>query len=171
MKQSESFYKQAIAAGGSSSTYTNYGALLVALKRYKEAEKFLNKALEDPRYRKQYIALIHLGDALAGQNKPMEAIKKYRKAAIINPLQTISQLREAKLYIKMGRLNYAQALYETMLRKQPTLRPALENLIDLLIKRSNIKAARQHLAHYLEKEKNPLNRAWANDELTRLGHL
>jgi len=171
MKQSESFYKQAIATGGSSSAYTNYGALLVSLQRYKEAEKLLRKALEDPRYRKQYIALIHLGDALAGQNQSTEAIANYRKAAMINPNQNISQLKEAQLYVKTGRLNYAQALYETMLRKQPTLRPALEGLIGLLIKRSNINAARKHLAHYLEKEKNPLNRAWANDELTRLGRL
>jgi len=171
MKQSESFYKQAIVAGASSSAYTNYGALLVSLQRYKEAEVMLRKALEDPRYRKQDIALIHLGDALAGQNQPTKAIKSYRKAAMINPRQHISQLREAQVYIKTGRLNYAQALYETMLRKQPTLRPALEDLINLLVQRSTINAARKHLANYLEKEKNPLNRAWANDELTRLGHL
>jgi len=170
-KKSESFYKQAIATGGSSSAYTNYGALLVSLERYKEAEKVLRKALEDPRYRKQYITLIHLGDALAGQNQPTEAIASYRKATMVNPLQNISQLKEAQLYVKNGRLNYAQALYETMLRKQPNLRPALEDLIALLIKRSNIKAARKHLANYLEKEKNLLNRGWANDELTRLGRL
>ncbi len=171
MKQSESFYKQAIAAGATSSVYTNYGALLVSLQRYKEAEKMLRKALEDPRYRKQYIALIHLGDALAGQNQPDEAIKNYRKAAMMNPRQNISQLKEAKVYENTGRVNYAQALYETMLRKQPTLRPALESLIALLVKRSEITAARKHLAHYLEKEKNPLNRAWASDELTRLGRM
>ena len=171
MEQSESFYKQAIAAGGTSSPFTNYGALLVSLQRYKEAENLLLKALEDPRYRKQYITLIHLGDALAGQNQPTKAIASYRKAALINPNQNISQLKEAQLYIKTGRLNYGQALYETILRKEPTLRPALEALIALFIKRSNINAARKHLANYLEKEKAPLNRAWANDELTRLGRL
>ncbi|MDQ6968623.1 MAG: tetratricopeptide repeat protein [Mariprofundaceae bacterium] len=171
MKQAESFYKQAISAGGKSAVYTNYGGLLVSLHRYKEAEIMLRKALEDPRYRNQYIALINLGDALMGQKQADEAIRSYRKAAMMNPKQNISQLREAQVYVKTGRLNYAQALYETMLRKQPTLRPALEGLIDLLIKHSDIGTARKHLARYLEKEKDPLNRAWASDELIRLGHL
>jgi len=171
MKKSESFYKRVIAIGGTPSTYTNYGSLLVSVKRYKEAEVLLRKALEDPRYRKQYLALILLGDALSGQNHPEEAIKSYRRSAMMNPKQNLSQLKEAQLYVKTGRLNYAQALYETMLRKQPTLRPALEDLIALLIKRSDIDTARKHLANYIEKEKDPLNRAWANDELIRLGRL
>ncbi len=171
LKQSEAFYKRAIAIAGSPSAYTNYGSLLVSLQRYKEAEIILHKALEDPRYRKQYLALILLGDALLGQDKPNEAIKSYRKAALMNPKQSISQLKEAQVHEKMGRLNYAQALYESILRQQPSQRPALEGLIGLLIKQSKIKAARQQLASYLEKEKNPLNRAWASDELTRLGHL
>lgn len=171
LNKSEAVYKQAIAIGGNSSLYTNYGSLLVSLKRFDEAQKILGKALEDPRYRKQYMALLLLGDVFAGQNKPDEAIKSYRKAAMLNPQQNLSQLKEAQVYVKTGRLNYAQALYETMLRKQPTLRPALESLISLLVKRSDIKTARKHLANYIEKEKNPLNRAWASDELTRLGHL
>jgi len=171
LEKSEAFYKRAIAIAGSPSTYTNYGSLLVSLQRYKEAEVTLHKALEDPRYRKQYLALILLGDALLGQDKPNEAIQSYRKAALMNPKQNLSQLKEAEVYVKTGRLNYAQALYETMLRQQPTLRPALEGLIELLVKQSNIKAARQQLANYLEKEKNPLDRAWASDELTRLGRL
>jgi len=170
-EKSESFYKQAIAVAGNSSIYTNYGSLLISLQRYKEAETILHKALEDPRYRKQYLALILLGDSLAGQNKPDEAIKNYRKAAMMNPNQSLSGIKEAQVYTKMGRLNYAQALYETMLRKEPSLRPALEGLIELLVKRSNIDAARKQLAQYLEKEKNPLNRAWASDELLRLGRL
>ena len=170
-EKSESLYRRAIAIKPASSTYTNYGSLLVSLQRYKEAEAVLYKALQDPRYRKQYLALILLGDALLGQNKPEEAIKNYRKASMLNPKQKISQLREARVYIKTGRINYAQALYETMLREQPTLRPALEGLIDLLVKRSDIATARKHLAKYLEREKNPLNRAWANDELMRLGEL
>jgi len=171
LEKSESFYKRAIAIAGSPSTYTNYGSLLVSVKRYKEAETILHKALEDPRYRKQYLAFILLGDALLGQNKPDEAIKSYRKAAMMNPKQNLSQLKEAQVYIKLGRLNYAQALYETMLRTQPLSRPALEGLVELLVKRSDIKAARQQLANYLEKERSPLNRAWASDELTRLGAL
>jgi len=172
MEKSESFYKQAVAAGAASEVYTNYGSLLVSLKRFKEAETFLHKALEDPRYRRQYIALLLLGDALLGQGQADEAIQSYRRAVMMSPSsQVISQLKEAQAYIQIGRLHYAQALYETMLRQDPVLRPALEGLLVLLIQRSDIAAARQHLANYIEKEKAPLNRAWASDELTRLGRL
>ncbi len=169
LKQSEAFYKQALAAGAGSSTYTNYGGLLVALKRYQDAEKVLNKALEDPRYRNQYIAQIHLGDALLGLGKFDDAIKSYRLAGLLNPQQDISQLREAKAYVQTQRFNYAFALYETILRKTPNNRPALQGLIDLLHQQPNTKIARKYISAYIEHEKEPLNRAWAEDALIHLG--
>jgi len=169
--KSEALYKQVITISPSPSVYTNYGSLLVSLKRFEEAKVILNKALEDPRYRNQYMAFLLLGDALLGQGDIEGAIQKYRKASMMNPNQKVlSQLKEAHAYTVSGRLNYAQALYETLLRKDPILRPALEPLLALLEKRSDLDAARQHLAKYIEKESDPLNRAWASDELTRLGH-
>ncbi|MDQ6954417.1 MAG: tetratricopeptide repeat protein [Mariprofundaceae bacterium] len=172
MEKSEDFYKQSIAAGPASEVYTNYGSLLVSLKRFREAETILHKALEDPRYRKQYIALLLLGDALLGQNHADDAIQSYHRAVMMNPSsKSISQIKEAQAYIQTGRLHYAQGLYETMLRQDPTLRPALQGLLKLLVQQDDILAARKHLANYIEKEKAPLNRAWASDELTRLGRL
>ena len=169
--QAEAFYKQSLKADNRPSTHTNYGSLLIALKRYSEAEVHLRLALEDPRYRKQYIALLNLGDALLGQERFTDAIAAYRKAGLLNPNQTISQLKEAEAYVHVNRLNYAQALYEALLDKKPDNRPALEGLIEVLIKLHQLSEAQRYLAGYIEKEKNPLNRAWANDELIRLGHM
>jgi len=169
--KSESFYKQAIAAGGKSATFTNYGALLVSLKRYPEAEIQLRNALKDPRYNKQYITQIHLGDALLGQDKLEEAVASYRIAGMLGRDQSLPQIREAQAYVKSNRLNYAKALYETILRKEPTNRAALEGIIALLEKQGDLKTSQTFISAYIEKSSDPMERAWAADELTRLGRL
>jgi len=169
--KSESFYKQAVTAGGSSPTFTNYGALLVSLKRYPEAEVQLRKALKDPRYPKQYIAQIHLGDALLGQDKLEEAIASYRTAGMLGRNQSLPQIKEAQAYVKSNRLNYAKALYETILRKEPNNRAALEGLIALLEKQGDLQTSQKFISAYIEKSTDPLERAWAADELIRLGRL
>jgi len=169
--KAESLYKESLAVHSRASTETNYGSLLVALKRYNEAEVHFRIALQDPRYQKQYLTLINLGDALLGQNRFTDAIASYRKASLINPAQNISKLREAAAYVHAQRFNYAQALYEGILNKEPNNRPALEGLIAILVQQHQPSTARQFLANYIEKEKSPLNRAWANDEMIRLGHM
>jgi len=169
--KAEALYKESLAVKKRASTETNYASLLISLKRYKEAEVHLRIALQDPRYEKQYLTLINLGDALLGQNHLDDAIAAYRKANLINPNQDVSKLREAAAYVHVQRLNYAQALYESMLNKNPTNRPALEGLIGVLIQQHKADQARQHLADYIDKEKDPLNRAWANDEMIQLGRL
>ncbi len=169
--KAEALYKESLSVHSSASTETNYGSLLIALKRYSEAEVHLRIALQDPRYQKQYLTLINLGDALLGQERFTAAIASYRKASTINPMQNISKLREAAAYIHVKRFNYAQALYESMLNKEPNNRPALEGLIRILVQQKHIRMARKYLARFIEKEKKPLNRAWANDEIIRLGQM
>ncbi|MDX8394845.1 MAG: tetratricopeptide repeat protein, partial [Mariprofundaceae bacterium] len=165
--RAEAYYKRAISIGEDSSIHTNYGSLLLEMKRFKEAEKELLKALDDPRYRNQDIAFINLGDAMLGQSKMDEAIDAYRRASSINPRQTISQLKEAEAYVKFGRLNFAQALYETLLRENKTDKTALEGLIKLLHKRHDVTAVRKQLKTY-QQHASELERAWAADELDRL---
>jgi len=169
--KAEELYKESLAVNSRASTENNYGNLLVSLKRYHEAETHLRIALEDPRYQKQDLTLINLGDALLGQDRFVDAIASYRKATLINPSQNISKLREASAYVQVKRFNYAQALYQSMLNKKPNNRHALEGLIAILIQQHQVQSARQYLANYIEKEKDPLNRAWANDEMIRLGHM
>lgn len=169
--KAESLYKQSLSIRSRASTETNYGSLLIALKRYSEAEVHLRIALQDPRYQKQYLTLINLGDALLGQERFTAAIASYRKATSINPTQNTSKLHEATAYVHVKRFNYAQALYESMLNKEPNNRPALEGLISILTQQQHFRKARQYVARYIEKEKNPLNRAWGNDEMIRLGRM
>ncbi|MDX8396756.1 MAG: hypothetical protein R8K49_00390 [Mariprofundaceae bacterium] len=169
LEKSEAFYKQALATDSSPSTHTNYGSLLVALKRYQEAEVQLHLALNDPRYRKQFISLINLGDAQLGLKKFDEAITSYHNANLINPDQTLPQIKQAEVYRQLKRYNYAQAIYKSILQKQPTHRQALEGLLQLLKKSSDLTTARQYLTAYIERVQDPLARAWASDKLTALG--
>jgi len=169
--KAEALYRESLKVKSRASTETNYGSLLVELKRYNEAEVHLRIALEDPRYQKQYLTLIHLGDALLGQERFTDAIAAYRQATRLNPSQHISKLREAAAYVHVKRFNYAQALYESMLHHNPNDKEALTGLIAILTQQHQTQMARQYLANYIEKEKDPLNRAWANDELIRLGRM
>ena len=169
--KAEEMYRASLAAQKTPATETNYGSLLIALKRYHEAEIYLREALQDPRYRKQYLTLINLGDALLGQEQFTDAIKAYRQASMMNPQQNISKLHEAQAYIHVQRWNFAQALYTSLLQQNPSNRPALEGIIQIAtaLKQPNI--AKKHLGAYIEHEKDPLNRAWANDALVRLGQI
>jgi len=169
--KAEEMYRASLAAQSTPSTETNYGSLLIALKRYHEAEVHLRLALEDPRYRNQYLALINLGDALLGQEQFTDAIKSYRQASMMNPHQNIAKLHEAQAYIHVKRWNFAQALYESMLQQNPSNRPALEGIIQVATALRQPNIAKKHLGTYIEHEKAPLNRAWANDELVRLGQI
>ena len=167
LEKSELYYKRAIQAGGGSISHNNYGGLLLVLERYDEAKKHLEKALEDPRYRNQYKARINLGDALLGLKQYDDAINAYRDADRFGARQTLSRLKEAQAYIASGRLNYAQALYETMLQENSSDRAALVGLVDLLKLRNNHAAARKQLMLFKGNSKSALDRAWAADELEK----
>jgi Tfp pilus assembly protein PilF len=168
LKKSESYYKRAIRAGGGSTSHNNYGSLLLELKRFDEAKKQLEKALEDPRYRNQYKARINLGDALVGLKQYDEAISVYRNADRFGSRQTLSRIKEARAYVASDRLNYARALYETMLREDPKNRAVVEGLLEVLKLQKDYPAARTQLRMFRNQPVSELNRAWAADELDRL---
>jgi len=169
--KSEMMYKKALRHGGGSTTHTNYGSLLVQMGHYEEAEKELRKALDDPRYGRQYVALINLGDALAGQKRYDEAVNIYRRAHLLEPNGNEARLREAEVYILQERFNYAQALYLTMLRAAPADRPTLEAALRLLEKRHDYSTAIKLLQSFLEHTRSDLDRGWASDELIRIERL
>jgi len=168
LKKSESYYLRAIHAGGGASAHTNYGSLLLEMKRFEDAKLQLEKALEDPRYKNQFVAFINLGDAQLGLGDPDAAILSYRQAGALNPRQTLSRIKEAEAYVSNKRYNYAQALYETILRENNLNRAALEGLIRLLALRNDSGAARGYIKAYIEKSTSELDRAWATDELDKL---
>jgi Tfp pilus assembly protein PilF len=168
-KEAEKYYKRAIREGGGSATYNNYASLLIEKGEYKKAEKNLRLALEDPRYRNQAIAFTNLGDALVGQEDLEGSIKAYRKAHMLSPNWDEPQLREAQAYVKFKRPNYAQALYETILRNDTSNQKALEGLIILLKGRHENASLKKYIQTFIEHEEDPLKKAWAKDELEQLG--
>jgi len=168
-KKSEIYYKRAIRAGSGSTSHTNYGSLLLELGRFDEAKSHLKKALEDPRYQGQHIAYILLGDAYLGLKEYEKAIEAYRKAGWLNPDQTLTRIKEAWAFAASGRLNFAQALFESALRQEPNNRIVLEGLLDVLKARKDYPAARTQLQNYISRPAvSDLDRAWATDELLKL---
>ncbi len=167
-EKSESYYRRAIQSGAGSATYNNYGSLLLELKRFDEAKKQLEKALEDPRYRNQYKARINLGDALVGLKQYDEAISVYRNADRFAARQILSRIKEARAYVASGRLDDAQTLYEGMLGEYPTDRAVMEGLLEVLKLQKDYPAARAQLKAFRDQPVSELDRAWAADELERL---
>ncbi|WP_038248183.1 tetratricopeptide repeat protein [Ghiorsea bivora] len=168
LNEAKKHYQRAIRYNPAPATRNNYGSLLVEMGEYKEAVKQLKLALDDPRYNKQDLAFTNLGDAYVGLHDYENAIAAYRKAQFIAPRWAYPKLREASAYVTMKRPNYAQALYETILRSEPTNQQALQGLMALLQKKGDKNAIKVHLQTFIQHTTNPLQKAWAKDELAQL---
>jgi Tfp pilus assembly protein PilF len=168
-KNAEKFYKKAIREGAGAATYNNYGSLLIELGNYDKAIQQFNKALEDPTYRNQSLVFVNMGDAYVGLNNLEEAVKSYRKARLLSPNWTYPQLKEANAYQAFHRPNYAQALYETILRQEPANQEALASLISLLKGKGQDSLLRTYIQAFIKATPDKLQQAWAKDELALLG--
>jgi len=168
LDKANDYYQRAIKHNPSSATYNNYGGLLLRMNKPKLAEKYFRIALNDPRYAHPDIAYINLGDALLLEDRFNEAIAAYHEARILNRFQEISRIKEAQAYVHYKRITYAKALYETILRDKPGNRQALEGLLDLLRKEKNIPEIKTQLNRFHQLTSDPLNKAWAEEELKRL---
>ena len=173
LKKADSYYRRMIHLPGvTPRNYTNYSSLLLQMKKYKKAEVMARKALNDPRYMDQDLAFINLGDALLGQGRFNEAINAYHQALQINPNNLAAVLHEAQAYVEYNRYNYARAIYETKLRDMPGNRPLTEALLALLKRQHDLDAARELLEGYRDfHNKDPLQKAWALDELDQLDQM
>jgi len=168
LEKSDEYYQKSLQYQPSSATYNNYGGLMLQMNKPKIAEEYFRKALDNPRYRHPDIAYINLGDALLLQKRFNEAIAAYRQARTLNPVQETSRIREARAYVRYGRIIFAKALYETILRDKPGNRQALEDLLGLLYKEGNIPAVRKQLEHFHKLTSDTLDKAWAEEEIKRL---
>jgi len=164
------YYQASLDHHPSSATYNNYGGLMLQMNKPKKAEEYFRKALDNPRYRHPDIAYINLGDALLLQKRFNEAIAAYRQARILNPVQEVSRIREARAYVRYGRTIFAKALYETILRDKPGNRQALEGLLGMLHKEGNIPEARKQLERFHKLTSDPLDKAWAEEEIKGLSN-
>ena len=167
-KEAKKYYQRAIRYNPAPATHNNYGSLLVEMGEYKEAVKQLKLALDDPRYNKQDLAFTNLGDAFVGLQDYENAIAAYRKAQLIAPRWTYPKQREAATYVIMKRPNYAQALYETILRSEPNNQQVLQGLLLLLRDKGEKNSIKTHLQTFIKHTTNPLQKAWAKDELAQL---
>jgi len=170
LDKANAYYRRALKHDPSPATYNNYGGLMLRMNKPNAAEKYFRKALDNPRYRNPDIAYINLGDALLLQDRFNEAIAAYRQARILNRFQETSRIREAQAYVRYKRITYAKALYETILRDKPGNRQALEGLLYLLRKEGNVSGVRKQLEHFHKLTSDPLNRAWAKEEIKRLSN-
>ena len=170
LNKADAYYRRMIRQPHlSPRNYTNYASLLLQMRHYKQAEAMARKALNDPRYANQDLAMINLGDALLGQDRFNEAIAAYRQALQVNPDSLVAVLHEAQAYARYDRDHYARALYETKLRQLPGNRALTEALLALLKKQNDMDAARALLENYRDLHKSdPLQKAWAEDELNQL---
>lgn len=169
LEKSEVYYKRALRAGAGSATHNNYGSLLLQMKKFEKAKEQLTKALEDPRYRNQFMAYINLGDAYLGLNEFDEAIRTYRKAGSFNLKQTLSRIKEAEAHIAYNQLNYAQVLYEDMFNEEPDNRAVIEGLVRVLKLRDDRNTARQRLGNFMEQPSiSKQDRTWAAETMMKL---
>ncbi len=165
LAKSQQLYRQALRIHPTPAMHNNYGNLLLQMGNLAEAEREFRLALNDPRYTRQDLAFINLGDTLAAEGKYDEAIASYRKATLINPKQRISQLHEAEAFISSHRAPYAEALLLTMLRRQPDNRAALATLLPLLRRGHDAPQATELLHRFQEASKIDADRQWAAQQL------
>ncbi|RMH52469.1 MAG: tetratricopeptide repeat protein [Zetaproteobacteria bacterium] len=164
LHKAEALYRKALAIKPTPAMHNNFGNLLLQMGRPAEAERQFRIALDDPRYTRQDLAFINLGDALAAQGRYDAAIAAYRKARIINPHQHTSRLREAEAFLASKRKPYAVALLLTMLRADPADREALQMVLPLLGAEQRPEAERL-LRRFIEAATNEADRAWAKAQL------
>jgi type IV pilus biogenesis/stability protein PilW len=165
LEKSHEYYRRALAIDPAARTWNNYGTLLLAMDKPKEAESAFKKALDDPRYPRPDFAYINLGDALLMQDRLNDAIAAYRQARMLNPLQETSRLKEAAAYREHDRPAFAKAMYETILRDSPANRQALEGLLSLLQEQRDNNEARRQLRQFIKLTPEPMDRAWAEETL------
>ncbi|MDX8411078.1 MAG: tetratricopeptide repeat protein [Mariprofundaceae bacterium] len=168
LKRAEEYYLKAIKMDPPSEVFINYGSLLMQLDRPVEAETYFHQALDDPRYRNPDLGYISLGDALLGQDKFDEAMAAYRQAAMINPREPLARLRQASAYARHGRAQYAQAVYESLLREQPGNREAMQGMLKLLPVAAEPQAIIDRLKSFRDTTSKPLDRVWADEQLLRV---
>jgi len=169
LEKAESYYKRALRAGAGSATHNNYGSLLLQMEKFDKAKIQLKKALEDPRYRNQFMAFINLGDAYLGLEQFDEAIRTYQKAGSFSLKQTLSRIKEAEAHIAYNQPSYAQALYEEMFKEEPSNRAVTEGLVKVLKLQNDRTTARQYLGKFMEQPSvSKLDRVWAADAMMKL---
>ncbi|MDX8401776.1 MAG: tetratricopeptide repeat protein [Mariprofundaceae bacterium] len=167
LKKAEHFYRKSLQAERRAITLNNYANLLLEMKKYKKARRMALEALEDPRYPRQDLVYLNLGDAEAALEHDEAALKAWRRALRFNPDLTLAVLHEAEFHARKGRFNYANALYRKLIARHPDDRTVLDAWVRFLESHGRRQEALQALRAYAVRAKG-MNAAWARDEIARL---
>ena len=165
LKKAEIYFRQALRHGAGASTHTNYAGLLNQLGRYEEAEREAERAIADPRYPNQHLALINLGDAFFGQKRHAEALAAYRRAANFAPDDPRPKLREAHVLAVMGKRNFARAMLLATGRRFLSQRAVVEMVVNEMVRVGDVDEAKTLLAEFIDRAGQDEDRAWAKDKL------
>lgn len=168
LKKSESHYRKSLRIKARASTQNNYANLLNKMKRYKKAESMARKALEDPRYPRQDLAFINLGDALLGQKKLDDAIRSYGQAQLFNSNDILPQLKMANAYMQYNRPHEARALYKTLMLQHGNSRIVVMGMLQVLKKQNDLEEARRVMAQFGRQATSTQDKEWAREELEQL---
>ncbi len=107
-ERADSYFQQALdVAPDDSSISNNYGAFLCADKKYKEAFKYFNKALENPVYADRSKVFENIGVCSENQGNIKIARENYIQAIKINPNLATSLLAVALLDFDTGNIKSA----------------------------------------------------------------
>ncbi len=164
-QKAEFYFKKALRHGAGAAAHTNYAGLLNRLGRYAEAEREARRAIADPRYPNQHLALLNLGDALFGQKRYEEALAAYREAASFAPGDPRPKIREARVLAATGKRHFARAMLLATGRRFLPRRDVVEMVVDALVQMRAKEEAKELLGEFIDRAQSDEDRAWAKDKL------
>ena len=131
IKEAAIYYQYFINQGfQDGNVFSNYGAILRSLKKFKEAEKFLRKAIEvAPNFAMAYS---NLGNTLYDLGKLKEAEKFLRKAIDIDPYYVMAYSNLSNILKDLGKLKEAEKILLKAIEIKPGDKIIEANLINLL---------------------------------------
>ncbi len=142
-ERADRYFQQAIdVAPNDSSVSNNYGAFLCADKKYKEAFKYFDKALENPVYADRSKVFENIGICSEDQGNIKVARNNYVKAIKINPKLTTSLLAVALLDFDLGNIESAARYLKFYNRVGRDTPPSLWLGVLIAKKQNKIKAQR-----------------------------
>ena len=131
IKEAAIYYQYFINQGfQDGNVFSNYGVILRNLKKFKEAEKFLRKAIEvAPNFAMAYS---NLGNTLYDLGKLKEAEKFLRKAIDIDPYYVMSYSNLSNVLRDLGKIKEAEKILIKAIEIKPGDKIIEANLINLL---------------------------------------
>ena len=131
IKEAAIYYQYFINQGfQDGNVFSNYGVILRNLKKFKEAEKFLRKAIEvAPNFAMAYS---NLGNTLYDLGKLKEAEKFLRKAIDIDPYYVMAYSNLSNILKDLGKLKEAEKILIKAIEIKPGDKIIEANLINLL---------------------------------------